>query len=399
MSSHGPLVAGSVAGLDARTNARRAAALRLVNEQVLPHEAVLAREPADAERGSLLQALQAQARTAGLWAPHLSRERGEPEHAAHELLCLQEVIALALHGPEVFGTRPSLAATEAMLARYRRGPLHEVMDGVVDGTCRICFGGVEPQVAGSTPAAIDTRLVADGDGFRLDGRKWFVSHAADADFLLVLARDERNALVIAGVPRDADGVQVEPMPAAFGRRGDGECTLAFSGTPVTAVIRDGAAAIAWRERFEILLGCMTAVGRMWRAFDVMTRRATERTVHDGLLEGKQLIRGFVADAAVDVQAARQLTLRTCALLAMLENRDADFSLIKLFVPAALHRVVDRAIQVLGALGVSGDAPLAGMYLDARVMRIKDGADELHRERIAAAVFDVYHAGGTWDFSA
>ena len=143
--------------------------------------------------------------------------------------------------------------------------------------------------------------------------------------------------------------------------------------------------------------CMNSIGQMWRAFDLMVERATTREVHGGLLEDKQFIQGFIADSYIDIQAARLMTIHAAEKIDR-GDRGArtDISAIKIFVPAAYHRVVDRAIQVWGAAGVSSDLPLAGMYLGARTLRIADGPDEVHKILIAKNVLAASHEGG-WDF--
>lgn len=139
------------------------------------------------------------------------------------------------------------------------------------------------------------------------------------------------------------------------------------------------------------------VGQMWRAFDLMVKRATERQVHGGLLEDKQFIQGFIADSYIDIQASRLMTIRTAEIMEQGGDARTDISAIKVFVPNALARVVDRAIQVHDAMGVSGDTPLAGMFLGARTLRLADGPDEVHRILIAKNVLRAYHSGHAWDF--
>ena len=143
---------------------------------------------------------------------------------------------------------------------------------------------------------------------------------------------------------------------------------------------------------------MNSIGAMWRAFDLMVERLTKRAVHGGeLLEDKQFMQGFIADSYIDIQAARLMTIECANKMEAGGNVRADISAIKVFVPAAFHRVVDRAIQVWGAAGVSGDLPLAGMYTTARTLRLADGPDEVHRILIAKTVLRAYHAGQGWDF--
>src|SRR5580658_9960490 len=138
---------------------------------------------------------------------------------------------------------------------------------------------------------------------------------------------------------------------------------------------------------------------MWRAFDLMIERSLTREVHGGLLKDKQFIQGFIADSYIDLQTARLMTIRTAELV---ERGDpsarTEISALKIYVPAAFHRVVDRAIQVWGAAGVSTDLPLAAMYLGARTLRLADGPDEVHRIKIAKSVVHHYEAGGSWDFA-
>ncbi len=145
--------------------------------------------------------------------------------------------------------------------------------------------------------------------------------------------------------------------------------------------------------------CMNSIGQMRRAFDLMVERSLVREVHGGLLKDKQFIQGFIAESFMDVQSARLMTIDAANSVAPNdpEARTA-ISAIKVFVPAAYHRVVDRAIQVWGGAGVSNDLPLAQMYLTARILRIADGPDEVHKILIAKNVLHRYEQGQGWSFS-
>jgi acyl-CoA dehydrogenase len=129
----------------------------------------------------------------------------------------------------------------------------------------------------------------------------------------------------------------------------------------------------------------------------MVERAMSREVHGGLLETKQFIQGFIADSYMDIQAARLMTIHCAEVMAAERDARTDISAIKVFVPAAYHRVVDRAIQVWGGAGVSGDLPLSAMYQGARTLRLADGPDEVHKILIAKNVLARYHDGEGWDF--
>jgi acyl-CoA dehydrogenase len=123
----------------------------------------------------------------------------------------------------------------------------------------------------------------------------------------------------------------------------------------------------------------------------------EREVHGGKLETKQFIQGFIADSYIDIQAARLMTIHCAEVMDAGGDARTEISAIKVFVPAAMHRVVDRAIQVHGALGVSSETPLEGMYRGARTLRLADGPDEVHRILIAKNILKKYHSGESWDF--
>ena len=128
------------------------------------------------------------------------------------------------------------------------------------------------------------------------------------------------------------------------------------------------------------------------------RTSPDPQVHGGLLQDKQFIQGFIADSYIDIQAARLMTLHAAEKIDRgMQGARTDISAIKVFVPAAYTRVVDRAIQVWGAAGISNDLPLAGMFLGARTLRIADGPDEVHRILIAKNVLGQYAKGEGWDF--
>jgi acyl-CoA dehydrogenase len=142
---------------------------------------------------------------------------------------------------------------------------------------------------------------------------------------------------------------------------------------------------------------MNSVGQMWRAFDLMVERANSREVHGGLLRDKQFIQGFIADSYIDIQASRLMTIHCAERMESGGDARTEISALKIFVPEAYSRVVDRAIQVWGAAGVTGDLPLAGMYQGARTLRLADGPDEVHKILIAKNVLKQHNAGASWDF--
>ncbi len=272
-----------------------------------------------------------------------------------------------------------------------------------------CFAMTEPDQPGSDPRSIQTTAVRDGDEWVINGHKWFASNAKAAHFAIVMCRteDESNADVNGRmtqiiVPTDTPGFNHIRTVPVWGQ-GDGhhsELILEDCRVPLSnALGKEGSGHQAAQDRLCAgrVYHCMNCVGQMWRAFDMMVKRSIERQVHGGALEEKQLIQGFIADSYMDIQASRLMTIRCAEIMEQGLDARTDISAIKVFVPAAMERVVDRAIQVHGALGVTSDTPLEGMYRGARTLRLADGPDEVHRILIAKNVLKQYHSGQSWDF--
>ncbi|MBI2704745.1 MAG: acyl-CoA dehydrogenase, partial [Actinobacteria bacterium] len=205
------------------------------------------------------------------------------------------------------------------------------------------------------------------------------------------------------VPTATAGVNIVRGIGIWGRRESDHCEVKYDDVRVpieNALGHVGEGHQAAQDRLGAgrIYHCMNCIGQMWRAFDLLVERARTREVHGGLLRDKQFVQGFIADSYIDIQAARLMTLHAAEKTdAGMQGARTDISAIKVFVPAAYARVVDRAIQVWGAAGVSNDLPLAGMYMGARTLRLADGPDEVHRILIAKNVLGRYDTGESWDF--
>jgi len=213
--------------------------------------------------------------------------------------------------------------------------------------------------------------------------------------------DQNGKMTQIIVPADTPGVNVVRGVEVWGRRSD-HVEIIYENVRVPAANQLGQTGSGHRAAQDRLgagrvYHCMNSVGQMWRAFDLMVERAATREVHGGVLETKQFVQGFIADSYIDLQAARLMTIHCAERMDSGLDARTEISAIKIFVPAAYHRVVDRAIQVWGAAGVSGDLPLAAMYQGARTLRLADGPDEVHKILIAKNVMGRYHAGEFWDF--
>jgi acyl-CoA dehydrogenase len=397
-----------IANLDPEINDLRIATANIVNRYIIPNEERLHYEHADRQR--LAYEIQEVVKKAGLWAPHLPTEYGGMGIGFMKHAYMNEILAWSPYSNPLFGVVAPDSGNQTILVKYgTEEQKKKWLEPLIRGEIRSCFSMTEPDSPGSNPYAIQTRAVRDGDEWVITGRKWFTSGAIGAAFAIVMCRTEeedgsggtREKMTQIIVPTDTPGFNIIRSVPVWGHNGN-HCEIVYDKVrvPVTNQLgRTGTGHQAAQDRLGAgrVFHCMNCVGQMWRAFDLMVRRSTEREVHGGKLETKQFIHGFIADSYIDIQAARLMTIHTAEVIDSGGDSRTDISAIKIFVPAALERVVDRAIQVHGAMGVSGDTPLSGMYTGARTLRIADGPDEVHKIVIAKNVLKRYHEGQSWDF--
>ena len=401
-----------------RINEIRSLTAQIVNKEILPNENLIwARRtntrltPEDIQAGrDLREHVKGVVKQAGLWAPHLPPEYGGAGLDFLEVAYMNEVLAYALGAAALFGVVAPNSGNQKILVKYgTEEQKQQWLIPLIDGTMESGFSMTEPDQAGSDPRSIKTTARRDGDEWVINGHKWFTSNGKRADFFIVMCRTEdaeggsdasgRMTQII--VPRDAPGVNIIRGITVWGVESD-HCEIIYEDVRVPLENQLGSRG-SGHQAAQDRLGagrvyhCMNSIGQMWRAFDLMVERAMAREVHGGLLETKQFIQGFIADSYIDIQAARLMTIHCAERMAAEADARTDISAIKVFVPAAYERVVDRAIQVWGAAGVSGDLPLSAMYQGARTLRLADGPDEVHRILIAKNVLGQYHRGAGWDF--
>ncbi len=416
----------AIAGLDPAVNDVRERTARLVNEVILPNEDALWRsrrreERSDDERWrakrrslELREFVKAKVVEAGLWAPHLPRDYGGAGLDFLSLAYMYEILAYAVGASALFGIAAPNSGNATILARYgTEEQKRKWLAPLVAGEMESGFSMTEPEHAGSDPRSIRTEAVRDGDQWVINGHKWFTSNGVNANFFIVMCRatDPTGEYGPAGqmtqiiVPSDTAGVNIVRGIGVFGRETSDHCEIRYENVrvPIANTLgRVGQGHEAAQERLGAgrVYHCMNAIGQMWRAFDLMVERARVREVRGGLLRDQQFIQGFIADSYLDLQSARLMTINAAQKVAA---GDPDvrtaISAIKVFVPAAFHRVVDRAIQVWGGAGVSNDLPLAQMYQTARILRLADGPDEVHRIVIAKSVLRRFDAGTGWNFGS
>ncbi len=416
-----PMNVKPIPTLDERINDIRMRTAEIVNEWVLPNESRLwglrrRGKVTEAERREavlLREEIKEVVWKAGLWAPHLPKEYGGMglDFLAHAYM--NEVLAYAVGAASLFGVVAPNSGNQKILVKYGTDEQKEQwLLPLIDGTMESGFSMTEPENAGSDPRSLTTSAVLDGDEWVINGHKWFTSNGIDADFFIVMARvaesDEEakrrhGKMAQFIVPTATKGVNVVRGIGVWGRAESDHCEVVYDNVRIPkenilGQVGEGHQAAQDRLGAGRVFHCMNSIGQMWRAFDLMVERAMQREVHGGPLKDKQFIQGFIADSYIDIQSARLMTIHAAEKVDRgLEGARTDISAIKVMVPDAYHRVVDRAIQVWGAAGITNDLPLAGMYLGARTLRIADGPDEVHKILIAKNVMGLYERGQSWDF--
>jgi acyl-CoA dehydrogenase len=421
-----PINVTPINGVSAEVNDIRRRTADFINAEILPQEEVLwrgsrvagttdqERETRRRESLEVRDAIKAKVVTAGLWAPHLPKEYGGAGLDFLSLAYMYEILAYAVGASALFGIAAPNSGNASILLKYGTDEQKEKwLLPLIAGDMESGFSMTEPEHAGSDPRSITTEAVRDGDDWVINGHKWFTSNGIEADFFIVMCRanDPTGELGASGhmtqiiVPSATPGVNIIRGIGIFGRSTSDHCEIRYENVRVPientlGLVGQGHQAAQDRLGAGRVYHCMNSIGQMWRAFDLMMERSLSREVHGGLLKEKQFIQGFIAESFMDIQSARLMTINAAEKVA---NGDPDvrtaISSIKVFVPAAYHRVVDRAIQVWGGAGVSNDLPLAQMYLTARILRLADGPDEVHKILMAKNIIHRYESGEGWNFGS
>ncbi|WP_435824017.1 acyl-CoA dehydrogenase family protein [Actinoplanes missouriensis] len=271
------------------------------------------------------------------------------------------------------------------------------LEPLLDGTLRSAYAMTEPQVASSDATNIETSIVRDGDSYVIDGRKWWITGVADARcrVFIVMGKSDVSAaphrqqsMII--VPRDTPGVEVIRNLPIFGYQDQhGHCEINFSGVRVPAanlIGEEGAGFALAQARLGPgrIHHAMRAIGMAERALALLVDRARSRTAFGSTLAEQGVVQQLIADSRIEIDQVRLLVQKTAWLIDTRGARAArtEIAAIKVAAPAVATRVIDRAIEVFGGAGVSDDTPLAYFYAWARVLRIVDGPDAVHRRTIA-----------------
>jgi acyl-CoA dehydrogenase len=388
---------------------RRAQVRAFMEEHVYPNEPALARE--DDAADALMQELRGRAKAAGIWAPHLPEEAGGTGSGFIEYALLNEEIGRSTWAQLVFNCQAPDAGNGEILHLFGTDEQKErFLRPLVDGTARSFFSMTEPEVSGADPTGLQTTAVLDGDEWVIDGHKWFSSSAEGAAFGIVMAVTDPEApphrrMSQILVPTDTPGYELVRAVPVLGHAGRGwstHCEVRYTGVRVPRANLLGEAGDGFRIA-QKRLGpgrihhVMRWLGQMQRAFELMCRYALEREVGGTPLAEKQTVQNWIADSAAGIQACRLLTLDAARKLDEGDEARVEVSLIKFYAAGVLHDVIDRAVQVHGARGLTDETPLGQMYAMARGARIYDGPDEVHRLVVSRRILREFAEGGTYRF--
>jgi acyl-CoA dehydrogenase len=374
-----------------------------MDEHVYPNEAEFHRQIAEGDRWqptSIVEEIKPKARAAGLWNLFLPESEYGAGLTNVEYAPLCEIMGrVPGFGPEVFNCSAPDTGNMEVLVRYGTDEQRrQWLEPLLDGTIRSCFAMTEPDVASSDATNIRSRIERDGDGYVLNGRKWWTSGAGDPRCRVAIfmgksdptaQKHKQQSMIL--VPMDAPGVTVRRMLNVFGYDDapHGHADVTFENVRVPAsnmLLGEG-------RGFEIAQGrlgpgrihhCMRSIGVAERALEAMCRRVQTRVAFGKTLAEQGTIRADIAESRMEIEQARLLTMKAAHLMDTVGNKAArnELAMVKVVVPRMTLRVLDRAIQAHGAAGVSDDFPLAAMWSHTRTLRLADGPDEVHREAIA-----------------
>jgi len=341
----------------------------------------------------------------GLWLPHMPAEYGGMGLGHVAMAAVSAEAAKSRYGPFALNAQAPDEGNMHTLLHWATDAQKEIyLRPLCEGRSRSCFAMTEPEVAGSDPTLIQTRAVQDGDEWVIDGHKWFISGARGAKFAILIARTEDapeipqagNSAFLVDLPAPGWEIvrDVETMSG-----GHNHCEIRITGLRVPAdrmLGGRGQGHLLGQARLgpARLAHCMRWLGQAETALDMMVDRATKRFAHGSLLSEKQGIQWLIADSAMELYQAKLMVLYAAYLIDKKADFRSEVSMAKHFVANMLGRVIDRAIQVHGALGYSTDTPLAQMATQARWARFADGADEVHQWRIAQRTIDAYQRDGS-----
>ncbi|MGI5131350.1 acyl-CoA dehydrogenase family protein [Pseudonocardia sp. CA-107938] len=391
---------------DARTIELRDALLDFMDGHVYPAEATFAEQLAGLpdrwawDSAPVLTELRAEARKRGLWNLFLPGDHGAGLTNL-QYAPLAEITGRSIHlaPPALNCAAPDTGNMEVLAQFGSEAQQKEWLEPLLDGEIRSSFAMTEPDVASSDATNIATRIERDGDEYVVNGRKWWITGAMNpnAKIFIVMgktdpdaARHQQQSMIL--VPRDTPGVHVERAMHVMGyddHEHGGHAELSFTDVRVPAANLiagegDGFGIAQARLGPGRIHHCMRSIGIAERAVELMCARAEERVAFGKALSEQGVIRDWIAESRVRIEQLRLLVLKTAWLMDTVGNKGAhsEIQAIKIATPATVQWILDKAIQVHGAGGLSQDFPLANAYAGIRTLRFADGPDEVHKNALA-----------------
>ncbi len=355
------------------------------------------------EEPQVLKEVRKKAKAEGLWNLFLPDDRHGAGLKNYEYAPLCELMGRTPLGARAFNCMAPDSGNMEILAEFATPEQKKKwLQPCLDGEMRTCFSMTEPDTAGSDPTQLKTRAVRDGDNYVINGHKWFTSNAIGSTFAIAMvvtdpdAEPHRRASQII-VPIDTPGFNlIRPVSVMGHTGGGGHCEIIYKDchVPVTNLLGEEGGGFAISQA---RLGpgrihhCMRTIGMAERAMELMCKRASTRFTHGSLLSEKSNIQDWIADSRIEIDSCRLMVMHAAWKMDTAGKSAArnEIAMIKVMCANMVMRVLDRAIQVHGAAGVSDDFPLARMWRDSRALRIADGPDEVHRMTIARREFRKY----------
>ncbi|HEY0756066.1 MAG TPA: acyl-CoA dehydrogenase family protein [Ktedonobacteraceae bacterium] len=354
----------------------------------------------------IIDELKVQARDQGLWNLFLPDEEYGAGLSNLEYAPLAELMGRVVWSSEVFNCAAPDTGNMEILAQFGTSQQKERwLEPLLNGEIRSAFAMTEPAVASSDATNIQLSIKREGDEYVLNGRKWWISGAARprCAILIVMGKtnpdnsDRHNQQSMILVPRATPGVTiVRSLPVMGYIDNESHCEVLFENVrvPATNLLGEEGSGFAIAQA---RLGpgrihhCMRSIGSATYALELMCQRATSRTAFGKTLAEQGIIQEWIATSSMEIEQARLLTLKAAWTIDNLGKKAAqqDIAMIKVVVPEMLTNVVNRAMQVFGAAGVSDDFPLASMWAHGRTMHIVDGPDEVHKRAIARTLLRQY----------
>jgi acyl-CoA dehydrogenase len=387
---------------------------QFVTEEIEPLDLVypgLAYEPPTPEIKALIDPLKQQVRERGLWAAHLGPELGGHGFGQVSLALMNEILGRSNWAPIIFGCQAPDTGNAEIIAHYGTDEQKKhYLQPLLDGELFSSYSMTEPH-AGADPTLFTTRAERDGDEWVINGWKFFSSNANSAAFLIVMVVTNPDVSAYQGmsmflVPTDTPGVNIERNIGLVGEPFDQghHALIHYDNVRVpheNLLGGEGQAFVIAQTRLGggRVHHAMRTVGMCQRAIDMMCERALSRYTQGSILADKQSVQNYIADSYAELLQFRLMVLYTAWTIDKYKDYKRvrkDIAAIKVMTPKVLHDIVQRSIQVHGALGVSNELPLGGMWIAAPVMGLVDGPTEVHRVTIARQVLKSYKAvDGLW----